>query len=287
MNHPHDLYLVFLLSQRCEAYEIQVRCKSYFLPEPTIPELDELRQGLGAFPACWARSLAVTNTDFGRWLRAHGLLDLWRDTDAVRGAFQILRSTHLRRSVEGMLLLSPNQARCREALAEKFRTEELPSAESIATFRALFWDFSAMPSGVAFKYITDQKEHYKDRPEVHYGLTRDERTVRAAVGLPLPAESDVTLISKILSHISQRVDQVSRDVDGNDPRGRAEVASYAASVPRLLETLEKAKKKNETGSVATIRMRMAQSKIRAIPSIDDIQRSSEVIDGRPTGTNGR
>lgn len=287
MSHPHQLYLKYLLTQRREPYEIVKQCEKVGLPEPSEDDVLALQDDLGELPACWERQLGLTNVAFSRWLRDRGLLDLWRGTPAVRGALQILASVHLRRSVEGLLLLNPDETQCLAPLLGKFRRSEVPTAPMIAAYRDIFWDFTQIPAGQAISYVGERyKKLYITRPEVFYGLVREDRTVYSALGLKAPRVDDLEILERAVAYVDQRIAQSERDPDGMNEKLKAEVAVLSGKLPSLLQAREAARQKSGTSAADQVRMRLATRQIPAIPSIESIQERSattEALDVRASG----
>ena len=118
MALPHQLYILYLLSQRIPAVDREL--DSYDLPIPQGEEMDRLKEQLEPFPATWARSLLRTNLSLRRWLCQHDLLEMWERPAWVGDCLRLLADAKTRQLLEVGFLRGRSAKEMLRATSETF-----------------------------------------------------------------------------------------------------------------------------------------------------------------------
>lgn len=282
MRYPHERYIRYLLSRRLNEYEVVAKCAEVGLVTPRPEDLQALELGLGPVPASWAPVLEVASVEFARWLRDKGVLDLWRAGPARDDAFRLLTNIHVRRAVEGVLLVDPDERSCRASLALTFAERELPSAQGIAVFRDFFWAFGTMTPKDAFDFAA---EHQKDRAEVYYGLTRDAESTYGVLGLKRKVEES-TFHDDLIAYAHQQLRRAAREGDVLEGKKQAGLAALLNAAQKSIESRSKLAGTADEGLMTKARaFKLARPSILPLRSIDDIQPPSGGQDAAVPGSD--
>ena len=230
MEYPHRRYVLFLLSQKMQSYEIAIECQSKGLMPPNDEALKEFSKELGTLPRFWKPSVSTENTEFRRWLRDKGVLKCWVPDETMVQVHQLLMMTTLRKDFEGLMVIHGMVEDARAELSLKYSSRVVPSAEVLERFCDYFWDLGNMTSAGIYDFLAAGTE----RADFIPAHKRELVVAYGTLGLRQKVEAE-----EFLSNVVQLANQQTALLLGRaaTPNG-ATAAGVAALMGRGMEALQ-------------------------------------------------
>jgi hypothetical protein len=282
MQYPHCRYLVYLLSKKFTFFEIMAECTDKGLLAPTEEDLQEIADGMGAFPASWQSSVSKTNSVFYRWLRNLDVLDMWKQTPDAANALQFVRMRGIRKDFEALMLMHKDVSSVRDEILLKYSKDQVPCTSSLTTYCEYFWNLGSMSYEGIFTFLEENQEREELLPAVQGDLTG----TYSRLGLRQRIEAE-QFYDNIIALANQQVEQARRR--GHEGLNGSSLMGIAALTRQAIDAL-KARDELHLGETTTtidlVKEQAAAFKLRmvkgeSIPSFDDLQKG-DVIDAEFT-----
>lgn len=134
MRSPSEHFIKFLISQGKHDTNMILRIlEDYGLDGISSMYVDGLRAKLDPVPA-----VDLKDQGFKKWLRKHGIKDLWFPNDTVQEAYTILSEPNLRATVQPLLLSPLRLEDVTKRINKRFEINLSP--EGIQAFGHYFWN---------------------------------------------------------------------------------------------------------------------------------------------------
>jgi hypothetical protein len=275
VQYPHKNYILYLLSRRMTAYEVQADCVSKNLMPPNDEDLEDLAKSLGDLPKFWKPVARRGHVTFRRWLRDRGVLPLWIRDETMEKALVLLARGDLRKDFETLMTAHGDVEECRKHLLLKYTEGKVPSVPVLARFCEYFWDLSQMSYQERFDYL----EASQEREDYLPALRGDLEKTYAHLGIIQKVEFEDMLQLSIALTQQQMMLDYKRGVrlSGHERAGIAAMQRTAIEAGRTLRDLHEIRAGDSTvrdRAAGWLASRVVQED--PIVSIDDLR--GDVID---------
>jgi len=155
---PSEFFIKFLISQQeHETNAILRLLENYGLDGLTGRYIDQLRVTMDPFPDPWEPT-KTGDTETRRYLKKHGIANLWYPHASVKEAYKILTTPQLRANVQ-QLLLSPLRVEEVTTRLNKHHSISLTVA-GLEAFGHYFWNKSLLAMHEWVNYLDGRPEAY-------------------------------------------------------------------------------------------------------------------------------
>lgn len=155
---PSEYFVKFLISQGYEPNAILRMLEDYGLDGNSSSYIRRLEASMGDRPDPFEPT-KLGDTPSRKWMREHGILNLWFPSEAVREAYTILSNAQLRSNVQQLLLSPLRVEEATKRLNEHHKVRL--TVEGVEAFGHYFWKKSLLTMNEWIEYLDGRLDAYQ------------------------------------------------------------------------------------------------------------------------------
>lgn len=264
---PSEFFIKFLISkQEYETNAILRVLENYGLDGLTSHYVKQLEENMAPFPDPWEPTRAG-NTKTRRYLKRHGIVNLWYPTDAVEEAYLILTSPQLRADVQ-QLLLSPLRVEAVVDQLNKHHKLKL-TVPGVEAFGHYFWKKSLLSMNEWVEYLDGRPEAYESVTMMRTSPDQAQSLVPWVAGMagPPPSLNTGTVARRMRDVAFMKVLEVER---------QPATLAHSKMMKNYMDVIKAAESEMRQSDVALKDVLQAFEKFRmrkevaSVPSIEEV-----------------
>jgi len=283
VEHPHHLYITYLLSRKFTPFEIRAECAAKSLSVPSEKCLAAASEHLGSIPKCWKARVGKSDVAFRRWLRDKKVAKLWTKDSATSDAIDLLYRKSVRRDLEAILLTHGDTTQARTELLLKYPESMVPSVPSLDRYCMFFWDIGSMSTEEIYAHIESRSDSDDYMPAAQGDLI--DAYGRLGLQQRITHENFLSTMAEAGYAMAVRLRREQATISPKDAVGLMSAATMGLAASRELE-----ESRRHLEGDGSIRQEASDFMIRvtqraSIPSLDEV-RGSVILDANYEETGG-